>query len=255
MKQIVIFLLSSWMIFTASAQITSLHITTGRTTSLVFPYPIRHVDRGTKDILVQQVQEAENILLVKAAVKYFTATNLSVVLTDGSIYSYALQYDADPSTWIYQVPANKDASLETYAKGIALHPRKVWGIKDESWMIASAITGIYIKDKVIYYQLRLNNHSTIDYDIDFMRFYIRDKRKGKRTATQEIELKPLYVTGNTTQVKANAQNRIVIALEKFTLPDAKFLAIEINEKNGGRNLTMKVKNKKIMRAIELPDVQ
>ena len=254
MKQIISFLLSGWFFFTASAQITSLHISTGKTTSLVFPYSILHVDRGTKDILVQQVPEAENILLIKAAVKAFTATNLSVVLTDGSIYSYALQYDADPATWIYQVPANKDASLETYAKGIALHPRKIWGIRDDSWMISSAITGIYIKDKVMYYQLRLSNHSTIDYDIDFMRFYIRDKRKSKRTATQEIEIKPLYVTGNTTQVKANAQNIIVIALGKFTLPNAKYLAIEINEKNGGRNLAMKVKNKKIMWAIALPEL-
>ena len=177
-----------------------------------------------------------------------------MVLTDGSIYAYVLQYDPDPSTWIYQVPASKDASLESYAKGIALYPRKLWGIRDESWMIAAAITGIYIKDKVIYYQLRLSNHSTIDYDIDFMRFYIRDKRKGKRTATQEIEVKPLYVTGNTTMVKADNQNIVVFALEKFTLPHAKYLAIEINEKNGGRNLKMKVKNKKIMRAIVLPEI-
>ena len=255
MKQIIFFLLSGWSFFTASAQVTPLHITTGKTTSLVFPYSILHVDRGTKDILVQQVSEAENILLVKAAVKDFTTTNLSVVLTDGSIYSYALQYDPDPATWIYQVPANKNASLETYAKGIALHPRKLWGIRDDSWMISSAITGIYIKDKVMYYQLRLSNHSTIDYDIDFMRFYIRDKRKGKRTATQEIEMKPMYVTGNTTMVKAGNQNIVVFALEKFTLSDAKYLAMEINEKNGGRNLKMKVKNKKIMRAIPLPEVQ
>ena len=248
------FLLSGWFFFTAAAQITSLHITTGKTTSLVFPIPILHVDRGTKDILVQQISEAENILLVKAAIKAFTATNLSVVLTDGSIHSYALQYDANPAILIYQVPASKDASLETYAKGIALHPRKLWGIRDESWMVTAAITGIYIKDKVIFYQLRLSNHSTIDYDIDFMRFYIRDKRKGKRTATQEIEVKPLYVTGNTTKVKADNQNIVVFALEKFTLPDAKFLAIEINEKNGGRNLEMKVKNNKIMRALALPEL-
>ena len=222
------FLLSGWFFLTASAQKTSLHITTGKTTTLVFPCHILHVDRGTKDILIQQIPEAENILLVKAAAKAFTATNLSVVLNDGSIYSYTLQYDPDPSTWIYQVPANKDASIETYAKGIALHPRKLWGIRDESWLVAAAITGIYIKDKVIYYQLRFSNHSTIDYDIDFMRFYIRDKRKGKRTATQEIELKSLYVTGNTAQIKAGNQNIVVFALDKFTLPYAKYLAIEIN---------------------------
>ena len=255
MKKIIFFLLSPWLLFTASSQVTSLQITTGKTTSLVFPFPIKYVDRGTKDILIQQVPEAENILLVKAAIKGFVATNLSVVLSDGSIHSYALKYDAEPSVLSFQILPNKDASLQTYAKGIALQPRKVKGIRDESWMVASYITGIYIKDKVIYYQLRINNESTIDYDIDFMRFYIRDKRKGKRTASQEIEIKPLFISGNTTQVKAGNSNIAVIALAKFTLPDAKYLAIEIPEKSGGRHLTMKVNNKKIMQASPLPEIQ
>jgi hypothetical protein len=46
-----------------------------------------------------------------------------------------------------------------------------------------------------------------------------------------------------------------IALEKFTIPDAKFLAIQIMEKNGGRHLFMKVNNRKIIRAIPLPDLK
>ena len=57
------------------------------------------------------------------------------------------------------------------------------------------------------------------------------------------------------QVKANSKSMVVIALEKFTIPDAKYLAIEIMEKNGGRNLTMKVKNNKIIQAIPLADLR
>jgi len=48
---------------------------------------------------------------------------------------------------------------------------------------------------------------------------------------------------------------LVIALEKFTIPDAKFLAIQIMEKNGGSHLSMKIGNKKIMQAIPLPDLK
>jgi len=108
---------------------------------------------------------------------------------------------------------------------------------------------------VIYYQLDLQNQSPVDYDINFMRFYIRDKKKAKRTAIQESELTPLYVAGNTSHVKANNHNSIVVALDKFTIPDAKYLAIEIAEKNGGRHLFMKVNNRKIMKAIPLPDLK
>ena len=129
------------------------------------------------------------------------------------------------------------------------------GIKDESWDMSVIVEGIYIKDDVIYYQIQLDNQSPIDYDIDLLRFYIRDKKKGKRTAIQETELKPLYIAGNTSQVKANSHNIIVVSLEKFTIPDAKYLAIQIMEKNGGRHLLMKVSNKKIIKAICLRDLR
>ena len=129
------------------------------------------------------------------------------------------------------------------------------GIKDESWDMSVTVAGIYIKDDVIYYQMQFDNQSPIDYDIDLLRFYIRDKKNGKRTAIQETELKPLYIAGNTFQVKANSHNIIVVSLKKFTIPDAKYLAIQIMEKNGGRHLLMKVSNKKIIKAICLPDLR
>jgi hypothetical protein len=62
------------------------------------------------------------------------------------------------------------------------------------------------------------------------------------------------VAGNNKQVKAYQKNILVFALEKFTISDAKFLAIQIMEKNGGRHLLMKVNNRKIMQAILLPDL-
>ncbi len=95
----------------------------------------------------------------------------------------------------------------------------------------------------------------MDYDIDLLRFYIRDKKKSNRTAVQENELTPLYVAGNITQVKAYSTTVVVVALDKFTIPDAKYLALQIMEKNGGRHLSMKMSNKKIMQAITLPDLK
>jgi conjugative transposon TraN protein len=147
------------------------------------------------------------------------------------------------------------AAIETYANSILDNRGFIHGIKDKSWNIRTAVTGIYIKDNVIYYQLSFTNESTIDYDIDFLRFYIRDRKKNKRTASQENELKFLYVAGNTRQIHANSNSVCVFAFEKFTIPDAKFLAIETGEKNGGRNLLMKVNNNKILKAVPLPDLK
>jgi len=244
----------SWSFISAMAQ-TSLCISTDKTTSLVFPFAIRHVDRGTESVLVQPIKEVPTILLLKAASKDFPETNLSVITDDGSIYSFVVCYEKKPAVWVYHLPINKNATLATYANAILDNSQTIRGIKDKKWEMLAQIKGIYIRADVIYYQLYLVNQSPVDYDIDLLRFYIRDKKKSKRTAVQENELKPLYVAGNITQVKANSTSVAIVALDKFTIPDAKYLAVEIMEKNGGRHLSMRMNNRKIMQAILLPDLK
>jgi conjugative transposon TraN protein len=254
MKRFVCLILVSWLFVSAKAQ-TSLCISTEKTISLVFPFAILHVDRGTQSVLVQPVKESPTILLVKAAVKGFPETNLTVVIEDGSVYTFVICYDNNPAQWVYHLPVNKTATLATYANGILDNPKTMRGIKDSKWDILIKVSGIYIKDDVVFYQLNISNQSPIDYDIELLRFFIRDKKKGKRTAVQENELKPLYVAGNISKVKANSSSAIVVALDKFTIPDAKYLAVQMMEKNGGRHLFLKVSNKKIMKAITLPDLR
>ena len=255
MKRIVLLICGCWIIISSFSQIPSLAIATDKTTSLIFPFPISHIDRGTKDVLVQQVKEAKNILLVKAASQKIVETNLSVITEDGSVYTFRINYESNPSTWVWHVPVQQEASLATYANGILDNPRTVHGICDNKGDMHSKVIGLYIRGNVMYYQLRLENNSPIDYDIDLLRFYIRDKRKGKRTATQEDNLTSLYVAGNDLKIKATSRNVIVVAMEKWTIPDAKYLGIQIMEKNGGRHLQMKVNNRKIIKAVSLPDIQ
>ncbi|MBS1735121.1 MAG: conjugative transposon protein TraN [Bacteroidetes bacterium] len=260
MKQLVCLIFGCWMFAClparqVSAQVSSLVIATDKTTSLIFPFPILHVDRGTKDILVQQVKEADNILLVKAAAQKFSETNLSVVTNDGSVYTFRVSYSKDPSVWVWHIPVQNETTLSIYCNGILDNKRTMRGISDHSWDMLATVVGIYIKGNVMYYQLKLENRSPINYDVELLKFYIRDKKKGKRTATQENELTPLYVAGNTSQVKANCNNTIVVALDKFTIPDKKYLAIQILEKNGGRHLLMRIQNNKILKAILLPDLK
>lgn len=250
MKKVIIAILA--LMNVAIAQ-QPLAITTDKTTSLIFPFPIKYVDRGTKDILVQPIKENDNILLVKAANKQFSETNLSVVTGDGHVYEFTVTYQSQPSSLVWHLPPNKKASIATYANGIIDNkPRRI--LKVEKYNVVAKVTGIYIKDEIIYYQLEICNHSPLDYDIDLLQFVIRDKKKGKRTAIQENELTPLYIAGNKKQVKAYNFSVIVVALDKFTIPDAKLLGVRIMEKNGGRHFNLKIYNGNILKAIVLPDL-
>lgn len=252
MKSIFISICCFGLAFVAKGQAT-LCISTDKTTSLIFPFAIKHVDRGSQSILAQQVKDVPTILLVKAANNGFNETNLSVVTDDGSLYSFVVCYDLNPATWVHYLPVNNKATTAMYANGILDNAPTVKRIKDKKWQSVAEITGIYIKNDVLFYQLSIENNSSVDYTIDFVRFYIRDKKKGKRTAVQEIELKPIYTVGNLNKVKAENTSKLVFALDKFTIPDAKKLILQINEKNGGRHFSMLIKNKQLMQAVTLPD--
>lgn len=249
MKQLIILLLLGNFCF---AQ-TPLSITTDKTTSLIFPFPIKYVDRGTKDVIVQPVKEDERILLVKAASKQFPETNLSVVTGDGNVYEFTVNYAAQPAVLVMHLPPNKKATISSYANMILNNPPKRI-LKVEHGGVIIKVAGIYIKDDVIYYQLEIHNHSPLDYDIELLKFFVSDKKKGKRTALQENQLMPLYVAGNKTKVKAYNFSVIAVALEKFTIPDAKLLGIQLMEKNGGRHFNLKVYNGQILKARVLADL-
>src|SRR5665213_1565383 len=120
MKQLVCLVAVIGLFVSSFSQTPSLSITTNKTTSLIFPFTIKHVDRGTRDILVQQVKEAGNILLVKAARKDFPETNLTVLTSDGSIYNFEVNFENKPSLFVYNLPVQTSASLATYANSILI---------------------------------------------------------------------------------------------------------------------------------------
>jgi len=239
-----------------------LPITFYKTTNLIFPYAIKSVDRGSKDILVQKAKGVENILQVKAGKLGFDQTNLTVITADGKLYSYILNYSDtlsvlnirfDNTTAVYpeaffpNISIN-EAQIKADADTVAMAKETIHGAKDKSYGMKMKVSGLYIRGDVLFLRLTLQNHTNINYDIDQLRFYIRDEKKAKRTATQELEISPLYINGDTSVIAGQTEKVFVYALPKFTIPDKKYLAIELIEKSGGRHLRIHVHNKTIIRA-------
>jgi Bacteroides conjugative transposon TraN protein len=240
-----------------------LEITYNKTTNLIFPAAITSVDKGSQDILVQKAAGVENILKVKAGVKDFSETNLSVITADGKLYSFVVEYatqpsylninvgkiaEADSTQVIYSEPSTNKNIFSAYADSVISRGPNMHAIHAASSKVSIALNALYIHEGVLFCRFALKNKSNINYDIDQLHFYIRDKKESRRTASQEIELHPLFISGDTAMIRSGSKLPLVIALQKFTIPDAKYLSIEMMEKNGGRNLFLKVKNRHIMKA-------
>ncbi|WP_423147790.1 conjugative transposon protein TraN [Rubrolithibacter danxiaensis] len=243
-----------------------LDITYSKTSNLIFPYAIKSVDRGSKDILVQKAKGVENVLQVKAGKENFKETNLTVITADGRLYSYLLNYVENPSILniryarergkkeadaFFSNSGANEADIEACAKQAAGEERTIRGIRDKKDQMELSLKGLFIKDNVMYWQIQLENHSNISFDIDQLRFFICDQKKSKRTAAQENEIKPLYTYGHPVSIAGKAEQVFVFALPKFTIPDKKNFKIQVMEKNGGRHLELKIYSSTIVDAQSL----
>ncbi|THF52966.1 conjugative transposon protein TraN [Flavobacterium supellecticarium] len=235
-----------------------------KTSNIVFPHAIVSVDRGSKDLLVQKAAGVENILQVKAGKEGFSETNLSVVLADGKLCSFIVAYAKDPnvlnfslmstskSNTVYLTPESiNESEVKKYADYALYTKHGRSGVKSESNSIMLDLNGIFIHQDIMYFKAKIENRSNIGYDIDQFRLFIRDQKKAKRTASQEVEIEPVYVHNQVDKIKARSIQIMIFAVPKFTIPDKKYLNIQLMEKNGGRHLELAVKNKSIINAIPL----
>lgn len=262
MKNIILILTGLLYLFiTAKAQkvIVPYHIAISysKTSNIIFPYAIESVDRGSTSVLAQKAKGVNNILQIKAGVQDFTATNLSVVTADGKFYSFLVDYADEPAALnISFTPDSMKASLEKKVIDEAAFNNIVAGIKNtrpflhrqtREQKILLALQGIYLTHDVMCFRFKLRNHSHVAYTPDYIRFFIRDKKRGKRTAVQETELKPLYATSMQT-VDGLQADTPVFAFTPFTISSKQELVVQAGEKNGGRDLELHISHRKLLKA-------
>lgn len=264
----------------------SITISFHKTTHLIFPFNIIYVDLGSGNILAEKVGKVENILKVKAGSANFPQTNLTVLTSEGKYFSFLVSYVENPQQLSYifndelfskksisaeathlekHSPLNtsdanfsianfenvrfSEAQLEMDARTILQNRKSGKQISSLNGGTMLTLHSLHVKENIFYLPVDITNSSNINYDIDFIRLYIRDRKIVKRTSYQEQEIQPLYVY-NTAQQTINGKSAIqkVFVLEKFTIPDDKVLVIEMFEKKGGRQMFCKIKSKYINNA-------
>ncbi len=243
-------------------------VTTNKTSTIVFPYKIAEVDRGSRDILVQQPKGITNILKVKAGKLNFKETNLTVITDDGTIYLFPMAYAEQPAKlttqaneFISSISApvffkieTTSAQLEDIAEKIIETPSRGFLLSEKDNDMKLSLKGIYIWENTLFYHLDIANNSNIPFHTDMIRFYVKDKKKAKRTASQEAVQVPVYRYGDPFVIPGKESTELVYAIPKFTFPDAKLLNIQLMEKGGGRHLRLQIKNKAILKAKQVPSL-
>src|SRR5687767_1920185 len=237
----------SWLSITMLAIVQALGQTTNdqkldiaynKTTSIVFPFSITSVDRGSKDVLAQKVSGVENVLQVKAGRADFTETNLTVITADGKLHHFTVNYSEEPPRQTITIADSdrpeskslilaKDAinakDVNSISRSVLMQKTTGTVHRENKYRMTFSLQSIYISNDIIFYKIYLRNKSAVNYDIKSLKFYIRDKKKVKRTSSQEIESEPIYIGNQKDHVDGYASVEMVFALRKFTIPNGKNL--------------------------------
>jgi conjugative transposon TraN protein len=237
-------------------------------TNLVFPVAIRTGIKVSRDVLVQKVKGVENVIELKAARPHFAPTNLSVFGLDGRLYSFDLEYADSPLVLNFAVvpaPAENpsqlypgkplllltglpvdqatlttDASRLTKEKGF-LHS----SVRSERMRLQ--IEGIYLKDSLLWFTLRMHNATQVPYYAECVRLFIQDRTKAKRTAIQQVAMEPIYEI-LPDKVGGGSVETFALGFPLFTVPRDKQLWLEVAERSGGRLLKLPIGYKTILKA-------
>jgi conjugative transposon TraN protein len=196
------------------------------------------------------------VLQVKAAIQNFIATNLSVITADGKLYSFIVRYTSDPPLLNLSFATDSTAHFNDGLLNVAwledeaaliLKQKHFLHRSSSSELMRLSLNGIYIEKGLLWFKMGLSNHSLIDYHADYIKFFIQDKHKAKRTAEQRTELEPVYQVGMPV-IGGNSKKNFVFAFDQFTLPKGKRLDCQVSEQNGGRLLTLHIGHKTLLKA-------
>ncbi|EFR35078.1 conjugative transposon TraN protein [Porphyromonas asaccharolytica PR426713P-I] len=242
-----------------------LEVTFEKTVHLIFPAAIRYVDLGSQNIIAGKADDAENVLRVKAAVREFeTETNMSVICEDGSFYAFNVKYADEPEKLSMEMkdflaptegrlPSNradiyfKELGSESpilvklIMKSIYQNDKRIIKhVGAKQFGMRFLLRGLYAHNGLLYFHVRMDNESNMPYAVDFITFKVVDKKVAKHTAIQERILQPLRAFHQVMWIGAGRSERIVFALEQFTLSEDKQLEVTLYERNGSRTLTFYV---------------
>ena len=239
-----------------------INVTDKKTTHIIFPYEIRYADLGSKEIAGEAVEKAGNVFRVKALnSSLFMETNLTVVTADGRLFSFLLHYKENPEALTYDLTktlldgnVSKAAKVSSGSQArladnlnrqgeLALHSRrKIRHVGYKEQGVGLYLKNILYKDDVMYLVLGLDNSSKLDYDIDYMRTYVKQmKQAGESSATQDVPVEPIKTFDASERVVPRREELTkVVAIERLTLEADRRLIVQVGEANGGRQLTISI---------------
>ena len=265
MKKINLFLLGLLSLSVGFSQAQSLEVAWNKTTVLIFDSEIKSVDRGSRMLLGQQDEQALNLLKLKAGSRELPPTTLHVLTADGQIHEFQVHYAESPDKTTWDFRKNADGKTDLISR-YALDQRELDRIAGElvrqktktlarryRYAVELKLKGIYYQDGLLFFDLRLANYSAIPFEVSGPEFLVVDSKGKTRSTMREQSMVPWLVSmQNPVSNHLKGEGVMLFAFPAFTIANNKKLLIQLSESQGDRELELRIRGGKLLRAKTLP---
>lgn len=255
----------AWQEHRSSAKADTLRFSVDKTTHFICPEPITDILAGSENIIAEHAENIGNIVRAKALDRDFAESSLTLVSESGKIHTFNILPGDNPSVLdvdlsggealpgaIFNDASVNDVQMKELGSIVVGKSPSVTNIGYVRQRMSFALFGIYSCDDVLMFHLNIANGNLIDYEIDFVKCYIRDKKRSKTITVQEDEITPIYVyypqDRKQTLLKGGESLSEVLFFRRFTIPQNRILCFEVFERNGGRHLQFSMSDKELLRA-------
>jgi hypothetical protein len=228
------------------------YISRDKVTALFFKSDVTIVGNTPLDFQAKQLESG--LITLKAKNVDFKLSKLDVKdRNTNQVFHIPVQYsygragrrmDIAPSRPVITVSRtlfNTDAQI---GKQLAAGKRSDVVDRKKTGGVKAWVNKLSLADNHVFFRLDIRNKSHLPYDVDFIRFYIRDLKTVARMATHEQEIVPVFSSlKKHTTILTKQQSVKVFAFRRFSLSEDQALNIEVYERNGNRHLYLQIRQK------------
>jgi len=238
--------------------------------ALFFPEPIRQGIVGSTDYVFSfNRDEAQHLGLLQA--KPGKPSNLLVISTTGSVFSYLVVYKESITQYSYFIdpldrigfenhnsrdPIHVSEEIKTssetppfpynrYCEYLIQKKQKIGRLKTRNQGIILSVANIVFYKDALYFVMEIENRSRLDYDFNYLNLSTQTRLKGKRKSMQKLPKETLYTHQVPEKIKAWEVKRFIYVLPKFSLSSDRRLVVDLSESQGERELQLKINPKYI----------
>ncbi|WP_026838311.1 DUF4138 domain-containing protein [Gillisia sp. JM1] len=274
---IIFLVLSSLKLYSQSLKLDTIYANEHKNVALFFPSPIQQGITGSENFVFTYNREKEQHFGLLQATPG-KESNLLVISDSGAIFSYFVKYSGDLKKLNYFIadtnsignvfpvsegikdvikdPGLKEDSDKSLSVSDEIYFRKscsyliekkqgIGRIKKRKNDVILRVENIVFDKEHLFFVLEIKNRSTIDYELNFLELSVQTRKNGKRKSMQKLVQEPSLKYQMPGIIKEGQSTRFVYVMPKFSIADDKEVVLDLNEKNGERDLKLKVKQRYI----------